>query len=389
MNELNSYNILTLAKQIILPIEERNYKGWDLFDGLNSRIFKRTFLYKSRILRLIWIQFFKKSPVNFRKIAKIPKGHNAKGLSLFIKGYINIFQLEKKDEYLQKAYKLADIIISQGAKDRSYFCVGYNFHWEARAFTVPAFTPNMIVSSFVGQSFLDLYDIDKNSKWLNLVIDIAYFIEKELLVYHTDNEVCYGYIPNESVRVHNANLMGARLLARLFTITKEEKYKYFAEKSVNYSINAQRRDGAWEYGEENHHKWIDNFHTGFNLVAIKEVQQYLQINVWNENIKRGLDFHLKYHFLDDMTPKYFNNKLYPIDIHNFAQGIDTLCVFGNTMNAKKMLDNSMMYMFDNQKKYFFYQKSKLYTNRSNYIRWAQSWMFYAITKYALTISINE
>ena len=69
--------------------EKENYKGWDPFDGLNSRIFRYSPLYKSRILCLAWIQLFKRSPINFRKIILVLKGYNAKGLALFASGLIS------------------------------------------------------------------------------------------------------------------------------------------------------------------------------------------------------------------------------------------------------------------------------------------------------------
>ena len=37
----------------------------------------------------------------------------------------------------------------------------------------------------------------------------------------------------------------------------------------------------------------------------------------------------------------------------------------------------------------YYQKKKLVTSRISYIRWAQSWMFYAFSFYLLEASENE
>ncbi|MBL7086869.1 MAG: aspartate-semialdehyde dehydrogenase [Candidatus Cloacimonetes bacterium] len=309
----------------------------------------------------------------------VPKGYNAKGIALFIQGLINLYKTNKDSEYLRQAYKLADIIISQRAKNRDYFCVGYNFFWEARAFSVPAFTPNMIVSSFVGQSFLDLYDIGENKKWLQYGIEIGNFIEKELILYDSKDEMCFGYIPQKSAIVHNANLMGARLFARLFSYTNNKKYKNFSIKSVQFSTKAQKDNGAWVYGERNHHQWIDNFHTGFNLIAIKDVQRYLKTKQWQNSINIGLNYHLKNHFLSDMTPKFYDNKLYPIDIHNFAQGIYTLLTFGYKEKAEQLLKRCIELMWNEKEGYFYYQKTKLYKNKINYIRWSQAWMFYALT----------
>ena len=386
MFESSNENISVLIKQLILPIEKENYKGWDVFDGLNSALFKRTPFFKSRIARLAWIQFFKKSPFNLRPFALVPKGYNAKGLSLFIQGYLNLYKAQNKTEYLQKAYRLAGLIADLRSQNRPYFCVGYNFHWEAKAFSVPPNTPNIIVSTFAAQAFLDLYEVDKSPLWLSYAEEIASFIEQELILVDDENELCFGYIPNKSARVHNANLMGARLMARLFSLTGDDKFFQYAEKSVNYSCNNQRNDGAWKYGERGHHNWVDNFHSGFNLTSVYYVQKYLNTNKWQKNVERGLAYHLKHHFLNDMTPKYFDYQLYPIDIHNFAQGIDTLYTFGYPEKAKQLLERCMILMWDTVNHFFYYQIMPHYVNKNNYIRWSQSWMFYSLTKHQLFLA---
>lgn len=368
-------------EQLYNTLEDNNFKGWDVFDGLNSTLFQKLPLSKSKKSRLIWIQLFKRSPINLRKLVSVPKGYNAKGLALFIQGLLNLYKVLGEKKYLEEAYRLAEIIIDQKAENRDYFCVGYNFYWEARAFSVPKFTPNIIVSSFVAQSFLDLFQLDNNKKWLKSAEDIGFFIETELKIFETDDSICFGYIPNEEVKVHNANLMGARLFARLYALTKKEKYQEYSVKSVTYSIKAQREDGAWVYGENDYHQWIDNFHTGFNLVSIREVQNNLGVDWWNENLEIGLKYHMNNHFLQDMTPKYFNNKLYPIDIHNFAQGILTLLDFGLEKNVELLVNKAIKIMWDERENFFYYQKNRYYTNKINYIRWSQAWMFYALSKY--------
>ncbi|MCK5026418.1 MAG: delta-aminolevulinic acid dehydratase, partial [Nanoarchaeota archaeon] len=166
---------------------------------------------------------------------------------------------------------------------------------------------------------------------------------------------------------------------RIYSYTKEKNLKELARKSVNYSIKAQNPEGSWVYGEMQHHQWIDNFHTGFNLCAINNYQKYTKDKRFNQNILLGLKYHLKNHFLNDMTPKYYNNKIYPIDIHNYAQGIITMLEFGKIKKAKQLANKATRTMQD-EKGYFYYQKQKHLTNKIPYIRWSQAWMFYALSK---------
>jgi hypothetical protein len=126
---------------------------------------------------------------------------------------------------------------------------------------------------------------------------------------------------------------------------------------------------------------VDNFHTGFNLVSIHDIDRYAPNELWRHSMDSGLAYHLERHFLDDMTPKYYDSRLYPIDIHNFAQGIDTMLTFGYREKARLLLEKCVETMWDGKRNYFYYQKARWYTNRINYIRWSQAWMFRALTRY--------
>ena len=373
---MNLYQTVLLS--LIKQIQNSNYQGWDPFDGLNSKFVRNSFIKDVPLLCLLWIQIFKRSPINFRKIAVVPQNYNVKGLALLIRAYITLYRINEDKIYLEKAIYLAKTILTLKSNNRVHLCFGYNFHWEARAFSVPAFTPNMIVSSFVGQSFLDIYEVTSENIWLKYALDIGDFIETELILSENNDEICFGYIPDEKVVVHNANLMGSCYFGRLNHIVNNSKYKELSFKSSLFTVNRQLLDGSWYYGENDHHKWIDNFHTGFNLVSLKQIQDYLKNNLWLKNIEKGLNFHLKNHFMDDMTPKYYSNRLFPIDIHNYAQGIITTTIFGNFDLAEKLLKNAINNMWDFDKKYFYYQKGRIFTNKINYIRWNQAWMFYAI-----------
>ena len=67
--------------------EAEGFKGWDPYDGLNSKVAEAILPLKhSAFLRLCVIQGFKRCPVNLRRIALVPKEYNAKGIGLFLLG---------------------------------------------------------------------------------------------------------------------------------------------------------------------------------------------------------------------------------------------------------------------------------------------------------------
>ena len=376
--------------------KKENYKGWDIFDGLNSKVFKHSPFYRSQTLRLAWIQFFKRSPINFRRIAFVPKGYNPKGLALFASGLISTNRLKEAAFLLNRLKGLA----CTGHAGTSW---AYNFDWQARAFYVPIGKPNMVTTVFVANAFLDYAEANSGEqrakgstdytdytdeeigkRYYEIAEGACEFILKELVLFEDDEKLCFGYIPGEQARVHNANMLGATLLARVYSLTGNTHYYEKSRKAMAYSLKALNPDYSWPYGERHHHRFVDNFHTGFNLVALKDWMDYTGDKSWDKELKNSYRYFLDTFWLKNGCPKYYNNSLYPIDIHCSAQGIVT-CLKLSKYDDRSlpMAEKIANWAIDNMQDetgYFYYQKTRWYTNKMSYIRWAQAWMFYALSK---------
>jgi len=355
------------------------YQGYDLFDGLNSRLLRSTPLYRIKLLRLIWIQFFKRSPVNFRPVTLVPKGYNAKGLALFVSGLLKTGDIEES----RKLYARLKDMTCFGYEGVSW---GYNFDWESRAFFVPQGKPNLVTTVFVANSFLDYFDHTGDAEALKLAQGACEFLLAHLVLFEDKDLLCFGYIPGEEARVHNANMLGAALLSRVYAQTREELLLEKSRKSMSYSVNALREDFTWPYGERHHHQFVDNFHTGFNLVALYDWMKNTGEYLWQQQLEGAYHYFLDTFWLEDGCPKYYNDSLYPIDIHCSAQGILT-CLKLQELDrrslamAKKISHWAIENMQD-KVGYFYYQESKWYMNKISYIRWAQAWMFLALSTLA-------
>jgi len=271
---------------------------------------------------------------------------------------------------------------------------GYNFDWQARAFYVPVGTPNMVTTVFVANAFLDFADAKskghgawsnnkKNEEeYLDHAVGACEFILNELVLFEDKNKLCFGYISGEGAIVHNVNMLGAELLARVYSHTKNLDYYEKSKKAMAYSLAAINEDYSWLYGELPHHKFIDNFHTGYNLVALKDWIDFTGEKNWEKELKNAYGYFLNTFWLENGCPKYYHNSLYPIDIHCSAQGIVTCLKLRDYDDqsipmAKKIAQWAIENMQD-KTGYFYYQKTRWYTNRTPYIRWSQAWMFYAL-----------
>jgi hypothetical protein len=269
---------------------------------------------------------------------------------------------------------------------------GYNFPWQARAFYVPVGTPNIVTTVFVANALLYYFDSSGSALWLDHARKSCEFILENLIVFENDTELCFGYIPGEPARVHNANMLGAALLARVYKSTGETIYFKKSRKAINYSMQALTSDYFWPYGELDHHRFIDNFHTGFNLVALKSWSDSTGDYTWVEHLRATYKKFLNSFWLDNGCPKYYHNSLYPIDIHCSAQGIVTCLELekyspDSVMMARKIVNWAINNMRD-EKGYFYYQKNRFYTNKIPYIRWSQAWMLYALSLYIVKLGDN-
>lgn len=366
--------------------EAEEFKGWDPYDGLNSIIFRYSPFRYSKILRLVWIQLFKKNPINLRYLFLVKKDYNPKGLGLFLTAYCNLYKTNPKKEYLDKIIFLADKLVKLRTKDFSGACWGYNFDWQSRAFFLPKWTPTIVVTSFVSNALIDAFEITKSSKCLDIAISSADFILNDLNRTKTKGGFIFSYSPLDETCVYNASLLGSKLLARIYHYTKEQELFETAKESVTACINAQRKNGSWIYGELDIQNWIDSFHTGYNIECISEYQKYSKDDSFQNNIDVGLDFYLKNFFLKDGTPKYYHNKVYPIDVHCPAQLIVTLYHINKLEKYNQLIEQVLKWTISNmqdKKGYFIYQKRKYWSIKIPYMRWSQAFMFYALSYYLL------
>jgi len=373
--------------------EKENFKGWDPYDGLNSWVIQNTFVGKSRFNRLAYIQFFKRSPLNLRPLLGVKKDYNPKGLGLFLTGYCNLYKVEKIEAYINKINQLASQIINLKTEGYSGACWGYNFDWQARAFFQPKSTPTVVATTFISEALLEAYEITKNKKYLDTAISASKFVQNDLnKSYDGDADFTFSYSPLDSTQVYNAGLLGAKLLCLIYKYTKEESLLLDAKKVVSFVCKKQSKDGSWTYGTLPFHQWIDNFHTGYNLECISVYKAISKDSSFNDNLVKGMDYYLNTFFTSEGISKYYNNKIFPIDIHAPAQLIVTLSKFGNFSENQKLIERVLDWTVDNMqssKGYFYYQKKKVVTSKIPYIRWAQSWMFYAFSYYFLETHNNE
>lgn len=110
-----------------LYVEKENFKGWDPYDGLNSKVFQNLPIKNIRLARLAWIQLFKRSPINLRRIFLI-KNIILKDLGYSCPVTAILYLTDHKESYKQKIFFLTNEIEKQHSKGFAGMCWGYNLN---------------------------------------------------------------------------------------------------------------------------------------------------------------------------------------------------------------------------------------------------------------------
>ena len=379
-------SLVNITNQIYLDSKSNGFSGQDPFDSLNSRFFSVVPSLKKGIFGLVWIQLNKRSIINFRPLLGVPEMRNPKGIGLIVLGLLEDYQRTSDSSYLTQAIELADWLLTQQSdvEQWQHACWGYHFDWNARAFFVPKGKPNIITTIYVAQALYALGKVTDEQRFIAPALDAAHFIVKTLYCEH-DNRQFFAYIPGETAFVHNASLWGAAWVGFVASVTNNDEYKVLALRVARQSVNEQGQDGSWVYGSRHHHQFIDGFHTGYNLEALDVLRKALVTTEFDQAISTGFAYYKEHLFEEDGTAKYYHNNRYPLDMHCVSQAIFTLLRVGGTADdfalAKNIIDRSISTLYLPSRGHFAYQKHKYFTNKINYIRWTQAWVYYSFAYY--------
>jgi hypothetical protein len=296
-----------------------------------------------------------------------------------------LYELEKQSDHLQKVDFFLTLLEELKSPGYSGNCWGYNFDWQSRAFYLPRFTPTVVNSAFIGHALIDTYQYTKKDQALEMAQSIKDFILNDLNQTKEGTSICFSYSPLDRTRIHNANLLGASFLIRIFKYVNEEIVKKTALSSLAFSFRHQRTDGSWYYGEGPLQDWIDSFHTGFNLQSILYFFDEGFGKEHRSGFEKGLEFYRKNFFLEDGTPKYYHDRVYPIDVHSAAEAVIVFSRLGlDCRDLKQKITGWMIDHLQDEEGFFYFQKHKWYINRIPYMRWSQAWAFHALTSYLIS-----
>ena len=375
----------SVLRALFTYCRDEDWAGHDPYDALNSP-FLAPDGWTPKLVRLAATQFLKRSPIDLRWMLRVPRTQNAKAFALNLRSVLALEGLGLVDTEGLADYFIAGLERMR-APGQKYWNWGYSFPWQTRTVCVPRDTPNLVCTTFVADALLQAWERRQDDKLLDMALSAGRYIGETLYFENGNGLASFSYpSPGLSSTIHNANLLAAALLLRIESAAPGTQAVDRALKAARYSAGCQRADGSWAYGENSKQGWVDNFHTGYNLSALRTIARIRGSDEYAERVNRGFAFYRAHFLREDGAARYFHDNTWPIDIHCVAQTILTFLEFSDIdpdagHHAQMACQWALENMWDEQG-YFHYRKLRFGSITTSYMRWSQAWMLLALATLA-------
>jgi hypothetical protein len=363
-------------------LEENDYRGYDTFDGLSASLL-RPLTFDNKYLRIALQQSVRRFPLNLRPMLGIHKEHSSKAMGFLARGFVRLHKTTGDPVWANKASLALQWLIDNQLPGYSGACWGNHFDYQSRSSYVTKNVPSVVWTSLIGHAFLDAYEHFQNQSFLEIAVSSCEHIQRDLRAHQEGSTLCIHYFPTTTHQVHNANTLGASMLARTYSYTQNESYLTMAKKAMQYTAKYQRADSSWYYGEAANLHWVDNFHTAYVLDCFKHYGDSTGDNRFDQQVMNGYQYWKRTFFLSDGSPMYYSHKTLPLDIQCSSQAIDTLVFFsdrdpGSLLLAQKVAQWTIENMQD-RSGYFYYRRySPWLVNKTPTLHWGQATMLCAL-----------
>jgi hypothetical protein len=268
----------------------------------------------------------------------------------------------------------------------AHYAWGYPFHWETRRGTLKEGTPMITSVPYVYEAFRQVYQLDGNPEWLEIMRSIAEHAREDYQDFEFSfraSTCCYSPGPDNSSGVINASAYRAFLLTQAALDFSELKYQQAAERNLNFVIESQNPNGSWYYSMDNVRDFVDHFHTCFVLKALAKIELLTGSVPCRSAIERGVGYYVKNLFDSNGLPMPFSKPprltVYRRELYDYAECINVgVLLQGRFPELDRIVSLVLTDLFERwQKSDGSFRARELLVGWDNVPmhRWAQSQLF--------------
>lgn len=302
-----------------------------------------------------------------------------------------------EEKYYKRAVHFLEVLEQTRCPGYSDFCWGYPFDWETSGGTIRCETPLITTIPYVYEAFSQVYAIDRDQRWRQVMRSIA----EHVLTSYRDTETgpeatTCGYTPSPTDvgGVVNASAYRASVLSQAASDFSDERYRAVARRNMNFVLSAQNADGSWFYSTDGRRSFVDHFHTCFVLKALAKIEQLTVNAACTASIDKGVTYYVRSLFDEEGVPKPFSKAprltVYRHELYDYAECLNlcTLLAGRDSMLDRRGETALSDVLLRWQKKDGAFRTRQLLMGWDNVPmhRWAQSQMFRSLCYLFKTLS---
>ena len=246
---------------------------------------------------------------------------------------------------------------------------GYPWDTQTRWSHYPGGSPNVVATAFSANALAEAAVTFDEPAWRARAERAARWVACELFL---PEEGYFAYHGHSDRLVHNANLLGAALVHEL--APEAPGAPEAVRIATARTLDAQRDDGTWPYGEAAGLEWVDGFHTGYvldSLCRLEGVDPRIP-----SAIERGARVYMSDFFDSEGRARLWRGKRYPEDSHSAGTGMTVLTRLAQrdlvpTETVSRVAQYTLMDMM-HRNCHAIFRRQRWGTTRVFYIRWCDA-----------------
>jgi hypothetical protein len=305
-------------------------------------------------------------------------------------GFGFLAQVHGEEKCYRRAVHFLEVLQETRCRGYQEYCWGYPFDWETRKGTMKANTPLITTLPYAYEAFSQVYAMDKDSRWLQIMRSIAKhaFSSYRDVPTGPDATSCgYTPAPDDPAGVVNASAYRAFLLTKAGIELSERKYLEVARGNLNFVLESQRPDGSWFYAMDGERDFVDHFHTCFVLKALAKIEQLTGCPRSRRAIERGVSYYLRNLFDSRGLPMPFAKKprltVYRRELYDCAECVNlSVLLCGRFPELDRILStvvNELLKRWQKSDGSFRARQLLLGWDNVPMHRWAQSQVFRSLS----------
>jgi hypothetical protein len=245
-------------------------------------------------------------------------------------GFVALSQGLGEKKFFQRAVHFLDVLQTTRCRGQKHYAWGYPFDWVCIGGTIKEGTPLITTEPYIYEAFRQIYEIDKNQKWLEIMKSIAQHVFEDYHDFQTSQRASsssYTSIPEPvGGLVVNASAYRSSILTRAAKDFSDEKYLKRAERNLHFVLESQNADGSWYYALDKKRGFVDHFHTCFVIKALVSIEQLTGDAHCTAAIERGIKYYTEHLFDEVGLPKPFSKAprltVYRRELYDYAECIN-------------------------------------------------------------------